>query len=304
VHPSLFCLVNGVSLPLAPGQQPLATQWLPAEFNVSKDVVTITSEINNLPRWLNSELYTNIAEVFACFVPLFEETLGVAKLPNDVQVIVKIAEYELGDSTRTFEGGNWHLEGTARENIAATGIYYYRNEGIGSSVLEFRLPLEHPGHYEQYDDDGVYDRYGVVNGQQMHEYIGCVDVTEEGQGLCIAFPNNLQHRVRPFALSDDCQSGNRGFLVFWLVDPNKRILSTAQVPLQQAHFVKQCLYDLPLVKLLGISVKLIDLLVSFVPGLQTLDEAKLHRDRLMFERKFIIDAENEYIEREFSLCEH
>ena len=42
-----------------------------------------------------------------------------------------------------------------------------------------------------------------------------------------------QHRVSPFELADPTKPGYRRFIALWLVDPHKRVISTANVPPQQ-----------------------------------------------------------------------
>jgi hypothetical protein len=42
-----------------------------------------------------------------------------------------------------------------------------------------------------------------------------------------------QHRVSGFELADPSKPGHRRFVALWLVDPHKRIISTANVPPQQ-----------------------------------------------------------------------
>jgi hypothetical protein len=50
-------------------------------------------------------------------------------------------------------------------------------------------------------------------------------------------PSNVslcsQHRVSPFELADPTKPGHRRFIALWLVDPHRRIISTANVPPQQ-----------------------------------------------------------------------
>lgn len=45
--------------------------------------------------------------------------------------------------------------------------------------------------------------------------------------------NKSQHRVSPIKLIDSTKPGHRRFIALWLVDPNRRIISTANVPPQQ-----------------------------------------------------------------------
>ncbi|KAF9335664.1 hypothetical protein BGZ91_010407 [Linnemannia elongata] len=50
-----------------------------------------------------------------------------------LQVIVKLANIELTPDNPKYEGGTWHVEGMANENIVATGIYYYYTDNITES---------------------------------------------------------------------------------------------------------------------------------------------------------------------------
>ncbi|KAH9264306.1 hypothetical protein BASA83_012198 [Batrachochytrium salamandrivorans] len=111
VHPSLFCLVYGLTCIPSPSLRkqafsgisweslqhnqsvagiPMSNcsskfpsrrfQWLPSEFYVEKDGhVSINSYINNLnPVW-HPDLYKTIASVFECFVPMLENLTGTMR---------------------------------------------------------------------------------------------------------------------------------------------------------------------------------------------------------------------------------
>ena len=56
------------------------------------------------------------------------------------------------------------------------------------------------------------------------------------EGRLITFQNVLQQRVAPFKLIDESKSGHCKILALFLVDPNIRILSTANVPPQQKQW--------------------------------------------------------------------
>ena len=75
------------------------------------------------------------------------------------------------------------------------------------------------------------------------------------ENLCLFFPNFLQHRVSSLELMKNHSHGSRGILVFFLINPNKRIISTANIQPPQQETM-------------------------------TLDEAKSYRELLMFERKY------------------
>lgn len=53
------------------------------------------------------------------------------------------------------------------------------------------------------------------------------------------FPNVLQHRVSPFKLADTSKPGHCKLLALFLVDPDIRIPSTANVPPQQLDWWAQ-----------------------------------------------------------------
>lgn len=191
-----------------------------------------------------------------------------------LQVIVKLATIHLTPDKPEYAGGSWHVEGMLNERIVSTGIYYWDNENITESRLSFRAALDDP-EYEQSDDNGVREVYGLENEDALNQMLGSVSTPE---GRCLAFPNILQHRVSPFRLADPTRPGHRKILAFFLVDPARTIVSTSDVPPQQSWSDTSTM---------------------------TLEQAKEYREQLMRERKFFVDEHNEQLyEREFSLCEH
>ncbi|MCB5181919.1 DUF4246 domain-containing protein [Streptomyces antimicrobicus] len=191
-----------------------------------------------------------------------------------LQVIVKLATVHLTPDKPEYAGGSWHVEGMLNERIVSTGIFYWDSENITESRLGFRAALDDPD-YEQNDDDGMREVYGLENEDPLNQELGSVATPA---GRCLAFPNILQHRVGSFRLADPTRPGHRKILAFFLVDPSTRIVSTSDVPPQQPWSQTSTM---------------------------TLDEAKDYREQLMQERKFFVDEHNEAIyEREFSLCEH
>ena len=56
------------------------------------------------------------------------------------------------------------------------------------------------------------------------------------EGRLVTFPNTVQHRVAPFALADPTKPGHRKILALFLIDPHRRVISTANVPPQQAEW--------------------------------------------------------------------
>ncbi|WP_328431777.1 MULTISPECIES: DUF4246 domain-containing protein [unclassified Streptomyces] len=203
-----------------------------------------------------------------------DESARVDLRGRRLQVIVKLATIHLTPDKPEYSGGSWHIEGMMNERIVSTGIYYWDSENITESRLSFRAALDDP-HYEQNDDDGLREVYGLEDEDALNQMLGS---TSTPAGRCLAFPNILQHRVDSFRLTDPTRPGYRKILAFFLVDPSEKIVSTSDVPPQQPWSDTSTM---------------------------TFEQAKNYREQLMQERKFFVDEHNEQLyEREFSLCEH
>ena len=221
-----------------------------------------------------------------------------------VQVIVKIATILLTPEKSKYDFGDWHVEGMQNESIVASGIYYYESKNITDSrifkekgysptLLSFRRAVCDPL-YPQNDDKGVLNVYNLESGNMMNEFLGSIETVED---RCIAFPNILQHRVEPFELLDKTQPGTRKIMVFFLVDPNKRITSTLEVPYQQRSWLLE--------ELTILDKHLVDIVLDYCDWIISREQAHKHRALLMSERKKGQRKINEEIyNREFSLCEH
>jgi len=219
---------------------------------------------------------------------------------RDLQVIVKLANIILTPDKPEYDGGVWHVEGMENEHIVASGIYYYDVENVTDSFLAFRQAVQEPP-YEQNDLKAPAQLFGLPDAATLNQRLGQVLTCG---GRCLAFPNILQHRVSPFSLEDRTRPGHRKILVFFLVDPARRILSTSHVPPQQSSWFADSLQKL-LWEAGKLPPELTDHIVSFLDWPMKLDEAKVHREALMKERKFFIQSNTEELfERPFSLCEH
>eukprot|EP01122_Echinamoeba_exundans_P006630 TRINITY_DN1903_c0_g1_i1.p1 TRINITY_DN1903_c0_g1~~TRINITY_DN1903_c0_g1_i1.p1 ORF type:complete len:661 (+),score=162.41 TRINITY_DN1903_c0_g1_i1:318-2300(+) len=223
-----------------------------------------------------------------------------------LQVIVKLANIILTPENPTYDGGVWHVEGMLNENIVASGIYYYHSENISESLLNFRRSCSSPADTD-YDEDGTEHGYvghywGLDNGEALNQEIGGV-VTQEDR--CIAFPNVFQHQVQPFQLVDKTKPGVRKILVFFLVDPSHRVISTETVPPQQQSWYTDALRrNIPF--FWRLPKEIVDHISSFTSeSPMSFKEAKKHRKKLMEERKYFVDVNSAHVfEREFNLCEH
>ncbi|MCJ1251985.1 hypothetical protein MMC30_009223 [Trapelia coarctata] len=216
-----------------------------------------------------------------------------------LQVIVKLANILLTPEKPEYAGGEWHVEGQLNEHICATALYYYDSANITENRLAFRQdsetePMsEFP--YKQNDHKWLSEIFGVKNDGLSVQEVGDV-VCKEGRLL--TWPNILQHRVSAFQLADVTKPGHRKILALFLVDPNIRVISTANVPPQQRHWWAEEVAKTGALASLSAEIRehVIGEVEEFPIGMA---EAKEFRLRLMKERSFYVDAQNG-----FSICEY
>ncbi|KAL1977716.1 hypothetical protein VTN31DRAFT_575 [Thermomyces dupontii] len=235
------------------------------------------------------------------------ERFGETSGGKGLQVIVKLANIELTPEKPYYEGGTWHIEGQLNEHICATALYYYSNENITESTLKFRHRVNEFAFedivYEQNRHGFVKKVFGLNPRGPLVQYLGKV-VTKEGRLL--TFPNILQHCVSPFRLADSSKPGHRKILALFLVDPSRRIISTANVPPQQMDWwnARSELIEPTLRSKLPPELQNMVMDDLYMPDM-TLEEAKALREELMAERRIKSDEANEaYEEGDFNLCEH
>ncbi|KAF8647115.1 hypothetical protein AX16_006947 [Volvariella volvacea WC 439] len=230
-----------------------------------------------------------------------------------LQVIVKLANIHLTPEKPTYEGGSWHVEGQLNEHICATALYYYDNENIEPSHLAFRQQSDHhyieQVYYSQDHHRWVGELYGLPPSTAAVQTVGSVETRE---GRLLTFPNILQHQVQPFKLSDPTKPGHRKILALFLVDPNIRVISSANVPCRRRDWwSEEVLKDgMGVVgndgKVKDLPVELQQLVVEKVEEFPIgMEEAKNIRLELMEERKvFVMEYGKAFTIIKISLCEH
>ncbi|KAI8804834.1 hypothetical protein BJ742DRAFT_822600 [Cladochytrium replicatum] len=244
-----------------------------------------------------------------------DDVLRVNLRDRSLQVIVKLANIHLTPDDPVYPGGVWHVEGMEHEAIVATGIYYYDIENITASRLSFRMAVaaEYVPYFQN-DINGLRQMYGIEDYGQANQVWGHIEASE---GLCVAFPNVYQHKVEPFELADKTKPGHRKILVFFLVNPNLKVSSTANIPPQQMDWYwrevqeirngkrgKSLLQKLPM-EVLGLLRRKLEEMPQSERKVFTLDEAREVRKELMAERKYEVDRVSKIIyERTVSFCEH
>lgn len=72
--------------------------------------------------------------------------------------------------------------------------------------------------------------YGFDVGDPPIQHVGSIHYRP---GRVIMYPSTVQHRITEFTLKDPSKPGAAKFLAMFLVDPNIRIISTANVPPQR-----------------------------------------------------------------------
>ncbi|KAK0537801.1 hypothetical protein OC842_001492 [Tilletia horrida] len=160
---------------------------------------------------------------------------------RQLQLIVKLATIHLNAEKPEFEGGAWHVEGTFREKICASGNIYFDEENIQDSKIGFRNAIDTAKAkadlpYEQHDFDAIMEFYGFGTDTETSQELGTLS-TKRGRSL--VHSNGLQHQVPSFKLADATKSGHRKVLAFFLVDPLEKVISTARVPPQQYSWMQQ-----------------------------------------------------------------
>lgn len=66
----------------------------------------------------------------------------IKDFPDGLQIIFKLANIHLTPENPTYAGSNWHVEGALNEHICATALFYYDQENIQDSYVEFRQRID------------------------------------------------------------------------------------------------------------------------------------------------------------------
>ncbi|GMH42700.1 hypothetical protein BSKO_10619 [Bryopsis sp. KO-2023] len=267
-------------------------QWLPAQFAVdAAGRCSIKTYINNLSKERHPQLYMDLERLFEIALPRFEavynyihsiqffqgdmedvedaprppEVSGLTLKNRELQVVTKIVDYELQPGA-TFEGV-WHVEGMSHENIVSTALYIIeRSDCIqGGDLLFKRAFLNHECGEVFY---GIpQDRHPAAE-KIIADGLLPVGKLGTGEGRLIVFPNSHVHKVDTL-VNTSSEFGRRRIIVFFLVNPERDIVSTRDVEPQQEVMPRS--------------------------------EALQHRLKLMEERK---RHKQDWNVREIELCEH
>lgn len=229
---------------------------------------------------------------------------------SGLQIIVKLANIHLTPEKPRYEEGTWHVEGQLNEHICASAIYYHSSHNVTESRLSFRqraCSVEANGRnieQEQWQHDWLTEVFGCENRDSTLQELGSVSII---QGRLLTFRNTLQHLVGPFGLADRTKPGHRKIVALFLVDPNIKIISTANVPCQRrdwwADKTRTRTQEAEGNRLGSLPNELWDANVEGFPI--SMEEAKESRLDLIEERTGYSEVQGDRFENEiFNLCEH
>jgi hypothetical protein len=152
----------------------------------------------------------------------------------NLQIFVKLRNFELTPESPQYKGGIWHMEGMKNENIMASLIYCYSSHNVTDSKVSFRQSIMLPELSNFSDYREFCSLFGINEGGKMNQLLGSVQLFED---RCIAFPYYYEHRISEFELVDKTKKGHLKLLEFHLVNHSSPIISTASVPPQQKNWV-------------------------------------------------------------------
>ncbi|KAJ5924407.1 hypothetical protein N7466_008594 [Penicillium verhagenii] len=150
-----------------------------------------------------------------------------------LQVITRIMSVDLTPESPYYQT-EWHVEGQMNEHICAAAFIFFDNENMEDPCMEFRNIVDTDTLAEVEHDPGDFiwlkQVYGFENGDPALQRSGAIRCPT---GRVVMFPSTVQHRMTKFELKDKSKPGSNRCLVFYLVDPNIRIISTANIPPQR-----------------------------------------------------------------------
>ncbi|EGF81554.1 hypothetical protein BATDEDRAFT_3926, partial [Batrachochytrium dendrobatidis JAM81] len=165
------------------------------------------------------------------FESKYESAKPVSLRGRNLQVIVKLTNIQLTPSKSKYDEGNWHNECPINESIVATGLYYYDVENITTPKLDYREAVDR---FDEMASDMYWkDVYDIDLESPRNQYIGSLELPN---GRCVVYPNRYQHKEQSFELADPTQPGHCKILTFFVVNPSRRIVSTAHVAPQQPQW--------------------------------------------------------------------
>ena len=218
-----------------------------------------------------------------------------------LQFVLHIQEINLDPNRPGFSGEEWHVQGQRNERICATATYVLSSENTTPASLSFRrrVHVEEASLAKGYIQEPPFapEIYGAESGDPVIQHMGDIELRE---GRVVTYPNIFQTRLLPFSLRDPGQRGHIKLLTIHLIDPNRRMMSTAMVPCQRKDWWADEIrrQNAPIYRLPAeVWAKIVDMVEGYPVGM---DEAENIRREFMEERtefqKKHTKAMEEYLE--------
>ena len=116
----------------------------------------------------------------------------------------------------------------------------FETENVQDIYMSFRqmAEIEGVGDIQHEIDDTVWLKqiFGLNNGDPAVQNVGSIHLKH---GRLVSYPSTVQCRIGPFELKDKTKKGHATALAIYLVDPNIRIISTANVPPQRIDWTRE-----------------------------------------------------------------
>ncbi|KAG8802142.1 hypothetical protein FRC16_010313 [Serendipita sp. 398] len=157
-----------------------------------------------------------------------------------IQVFIKLTRLELTPEQPVFAGGEWSSEGSQEDHIVACGSVVLEQHNVTEGRIRFRMAVTRPNLGVDDPDSAAFFYWGKRRGSTLNQEIGSVVMKLR---RLIVYPNIYQHRISSFKLVDPNFSGHRTILSISLVDPEISVLSTADIPPQQASWAFDALLE-------------------------------------------------------------
>ncbi|KAL7924524.1 hypothetical protein ACQKWADRAFT_270273 [Trichoderma austrokoningii] len=172
------------------------------------------------------------------YAPREEIRLAHKFKETGLQVIVKMISIELTPENPELAAGEWHVNGQMNEQICATTLYCADSENIEPSNILFRMQTaQRIGEDYKSITNHTCSWLEQTHGTSLSDtWAPCLQMYGSAQmheGRLLTYPNVFQHKESSIKLKDACNPGYKHLISLHLVEPSKRIISTANVPPQQ-----------------------------------------------------------------------
>ncbi|KAJ3569056.1 hypothetical protein NP233_g5304 [Leucocoprinus birnbaumii] len=251
-------------------------QWLPCDVDISGDTPRIISYINSLHPQKHRGLYEVIEIVLAKIIPLWNATLS-----SLLDVVPQRIDYDYVDYHEdAWEKYREDHGPKQEEGEDDTDFEDRQNDWEVDHKKKFYVQPDVKKDFQPPEDD-VYSEVDLKR-----------DFSRTGIQIIVKLANIL---TKP---------GHRKILALFLVDPNIKIISTANVPCQRQDWREELILDSNV--LLRLPVELRDIVAKNRDDFPiSLHEAKKIREELMEERrKYVLGYQRETSRTQISLCEH